>query len=147
VAHAQNPPPPAFHQEAPPDTAQDWKVQAKGGLIMTSGNSQSTNGILGVSASRRAKDNKVSLDGQIAYGRSRGLVPALNMDGDIVGYDRRTDTTTNAWQTRARYDRFLTPNNSLRSAVRGQGRHADRGQPDRHFSVARPVTRNRRKTS
>jgi hypothetical protein len=113
AARAQNPAAPVFVQEAPPAKPADWKVQAKGGLILTSGNSQSTTSVLSLSGSRASLENKVSLDGQLAYGRSALLVPTLNAGGDIVGYSRQSETNTNNWQTRARYDRFLTANNAL----------------------------------
>jgi Protein of unknown function, DUF481 len=111
-ASAQNPPAPAFQYEKPPEKAEDWKAQAKGGLLMTAGNSQVLNGVIGVNTSRKSGSDKLSFEGQAAYAQSHLLVPQLDAAGDVVGYDRRKETTANAWTARARYDRFLTRNNA-----------------------------------
>src|SRR5215831_9539518 len=60
--------------EAP---AVEWKAQVKGGLIVTSGNSQTTNGTLGVSASRKEDGNKLTLEGGLAYGKSNIVTPVF----------------------------------------------------------------------
>ncbi|MES1157898.1 MAG: DUF481 domain-containing protein, partial [Haliangium ochraceum] len=115
VAHADEPPVPKFEYAKPPEKATEWKVNAKGGLIVTTGNSQSRNGVLGAEASEQTGSNKISLGGQIAYGRSDILVPTIDntvMPGVVTGFSRQGQTTTNNWQTRGRYDRFLTPNNA-----------------------------------
>jgi hypothetical protein len=111
-AGAQNPPPPQFKFEKPPEAAADWKVQAKGGLLQTTGNSRSTNGSFALMGSRQAGDNKLSLEAGLAYGRSKILVPTLDANGDVIGFGRRGETTTNEWKARGRYDRFLTANNA-----------------------------------
>jgi putative salt-induced outer membrane protein YdiY len=117
AARAQNiafdfqkaPPPPA--PEKPPV---EWKVQSKGGLLLTSGNSQMGSATLGLDSSRLSGANKLSLNGNLAYGRTRLLAPILSADGaNTVGYSRESRTTTNEWKTRARYDRFVTGNNSI----------------------------------
>jgi hypothetical protein len=110
-ARAQ-PAPPKFEFEKRPDKPADWKVQAKGGLLVTSGNSRSRNGNLALAASRQTGWNRLSFDGTAAYGRSDILVPVLDATGAISALDRQPQTTTNQWRTRARYDRFLTENNS-----------------------------------
>lgn len=120
VARAQNV---AFDfQKAPAPAAPEkppveWKVQSKGGFLLASGNSQLGTGTLGLDASRLSGANKLSLNGNIAYGRTRLLTPIIGVDDagmpSTVGYTRETRTTTNQWKTRARYDRFVTGNNSL----------------------------------
>src|SRR6266700_3033778 len=50
--------------------AVEWKAQAKGGFAMTTGNSQTTNGTLAASVSRKEGNNKLALEGGAAYGRS-----------------------------------------------------------------------------
>jgi len=99
---------------APPPPPVEWKVQAKGILSMTTGNSQTTNGGLAVSASRKESANKFSLDAAISYGRSTVLVPQLDPADMtmIMGLGEQKVTTTNNWLTKARYDRFFTANNS-----------------------------------
>jgi len=122
-ARAQNAPVPAFEFAKPPEKpAVEWKVQAKGGLLLTSGNSQTGSGTLALDGSRLQGRNKLSLNGGVAYGRSRLLTPITEKDPDMpsdpmamitTGYRRESRTTTNEWHTRGRYDRFLTDNNSL----------------------------------
>jgi hypothetical protein len=103
-AQAQAPTPAAV----PPE----WTAQAKGSLLVTSGNSRSQNGVLGFTSLHQAGANKQALEAQIAYGRSSVLVPAVNALGQIDHYDRRQETTTNQWSAKARADRALTKNNA-----------------------------------
>jgi hypothetical protein len=104
-------PAPKFEFEKPPDKPVEWTVQSKGGVLVTTGNSQSRSVVLGLAAGRKAGDNKVSLEGSAAYGHSNILVPVLT-SGEVTGFDRQGETTTNEWRTRARYDRFFTANNA-----------------------------------
>jgi large conductance mechanosensitive channel len=103
---------------APPPPLVEWKAQAKGGLSVTTGNSQTTNGTLSVSVSRKESANRISFDGAVAYGRSTVLTaqtmpdPAMPMNNLITDLGRTTVTTTNNWMTKGRYDRFFTANNS-----------------------------------
>lgn len=93
----------------------EWKVQAKGGLVATSGNSQSGTAAFGLGASRKEGNNKLSLDGNVAYGRSTVWTPVIDtsvMPNVVVGLDGKGTTTTNNWNSRGRYDRFFTPNNA-----------------------------------
>lgn len=103
---------PKFQFEKPPEKPSDWQVQAKGGFLLTTGNSQSRNANLGLTGSHQTGWNKVSLEGNLAYGRSNVIVPILNMAGEVAALERRADTSTNQWKARGRYDRFLTENNS-----------------------------------
>jgi Protein of unknown function, DUF481 len=93
----------------------EWKAQAKGGLLVTTGNSQTINGSVGASVSRKEGGNKLALEGALAYGKSTVLTPvfddALNPT-QITGLDERTVETTNTWLARGRYDRFFTENNA-----------------------------------
>ena len=99
-------------EKAKPDV--EWKVQAKGGLLLTSGNSQTGSGTLALDGSRQSGMNKLSLNGGVAYGRSRILTAIPDASGMYTGaLGRQTETTTNQWKAKARYDRFLTPNNSI----------------------------------
>jgi hypothetical protein len=95
----------------------EWKVQAKAGMNVTTGNSQTTNGVAGFTASRKEGNNKLGLEGNIAYGKSNILTPIVDTMTDpavpmITGLTRTSVTTTNNWLARGRYDRFFTPNNS-----------------------------------
>ena len=104
----------------------EWTAAALAGLIMTTGNSQVTTFSAGGNASRKQKGNKFSLEGGGAYARSSIFLAADgNMNGvvDPNEVERPSQTTTRAWFGKARYDRFLTDNNSLYVAT---GLAADR---------------------
>jgi hypothetical protein len=96
--------------------AVEWKTQAKGGFLMTSGNSSTLNGNAGLSTSRKEGSNKFALDAGLAYGKSRvydvtadTTNPAMPI---ITGLTPRTVEATNNWLAKARYDRFFTDNNA-----------------------------------
>jgi hypothetical protein len=95
--------------------AVEWKAQAKAGILLTTGNSQSQNVNLNASASRKDGNNRLALDGGLAYGRSNNRVAVLGdpaMPTTITGINRQQVTTTNNWIVKGRYDRFFTANNS-----------------------------------
>jgi hypothetical protein len=102
---------PKYEFQKPPEKPSDWKVQAKGGLLVTTGNSRSRNAVMALTGSHQTGFNKVSFEGNVAYGRSNVLVPIIE-NGMVTGLSRTPETTTNQWRARGRYDRFLTPNNS-----------------------------------
>jgi putative salt-induced outer membrane protein YdiY len=93
----------------------EWKASAKLGLLLTSGNSQTTTLTAGTSLSRKAAANKFSFDAGLAYAQSDVLL-AIDANGNGVidpgEYSRVGQTTANSWFTKGRYDRFLTANNS-----------------------------------
>jgi hypothetical protein len=92
----------------------EWKVQSKGGFIMTSGNSQATNITFGVKGSRKEGNNKLELEGGMAYGRSSNLVADVDKTTSpptFRGFSRDNVVSTNNWATKGRYDRFLSENN------------------------------------
>jgi hypothetical protein len=107
----------------------EWKVQAKGGLLLTAGNSQTTNGTFSMTASRKQDGNRLALEGGVAYGKSNVLVPVYKpnptMDPTMVdvvtGLNRQSVTTTNTWLAKGRYDRFFTANNSGFVSAFGSG--------------------------
>ncbi len=94
----------------------EWKVQAKAGAVMTTGNSESKSATFGLDASRKEGNNKLALSGAFAYGRSSSIRPVFSTDPTmtnvITGLDRPTVTTINNWVSKGRYDRFFTTNNS-----------------------------------
>jgi hypothetical protein len=102
----------------------EWKAQAKGGLLLTAGNSQTTNGTFSLNASRKQGDNKLALEGGVAYGKSNVLVPVFGDPTNptsITALNRQSVTTTNTWLAKGRYDRFFTPNNSGFASAFGSG--------------------------
>lgn len=99
----------------PPSDFVEWKAQIKGGFLLTTGNSQTTNGNVALAISRKAGSNRLSVDAAGAYGRSNVLVPVFAdaaMPTTITSVDRRTVVSTNSWLLKGRYDRFVTTNNS-----------------------------------
>lgn len=102
-----------FTYEKPADKPTEWKVQAKGGLLITSGNSRAQTTTLALDGSRLQGNNKLSFNGGLAYGRSSVLVPVVDpVTANVTDFARESRTTTNEWKTRGRYDRFFTPNNA-----------------------------------
>src|SRR5689334_386021 len=62
----------------------EWKASAQAGLILTTGNSRSTSLSASLAASRKAGDNKLSIDAGGAYARSRIFIADdANMNGTI----------------------------------------------------------------
>jgi len=116
AAHAQNAAVPTYEFAKVPEKTKpvvEWKVQAKGGLLLTTGNSQTGSGTFALDGSRQSGMNKLSLNGGVAYGRSNIMVPVADATGmSTTALDRQTQTTTNQWRARGRYDRFITENNS-----------------------------------
>jgi large conductance mechanosensitive channel len=108
--------------DAPPPPPVEWKALAKGGMSMTTGNSQTTNGTLALTVSRKANGNRFSFDAAMAYGTSNVLASQVTQVPDpndptmmvavVSGIERRQVTSTNNWLSKARYDRFFTANNS-----------------------------------
>jgi len=96
--------------------AVEWKVQAKGGALVSTGNSQAKSAALGLIASRKEGSNKLAFEGGLAYGRTSVLQPVVDNTNpampSIVGLERQNVTTTNNWVAKGRYDRFFTLNNS-----------------------------------
>ena len=115
---AESPAPPAptvNPAPAAPPPAVEWKAQAKGGFLMTSGNSQSTNVNLGLNGSRKEGNNKLTLEGGMAYGRSKNLVADVDSSttpATITGLHRQSVVSSNNWATKGRYDRFWSENNT-----------------------------------
>jgi putative salt-induced outer membrane protein YdiY len=125
AASAEAQPNPQFKFEekpAEPVRIVEWKASAQAGLILTTGNSQSTSLSAGLSASRKAGLNKLSIEGGLAFARSTLLIAndangngVLDGEGEI---ERETQTITEAYTVTARYDRFLTESNSLYAAAK-----------------------------
>jgi len=93
-----------------------WKAAAQAGFVLTSGNSHTTTISGGLVASRKEGDNKLSIEANIAYGKSE-LRIAQDLDGDNLLAPNEIQTVnqevTNQWLAKARYDRFLSPQDSL----------------------------------
>lgn len=95
----------------------EWVASAQGGLILTTGNSQTTTLSAGVKASRKQGFNKFSIEGGLSFARSTILIANdANGNGTIdneAEIDRETQTTNEAYSAKGRYDRFLTETDSV----------------------------------
>ena len=110
-AHAQKDP--KFDFGKPEEVkAVEWKAQAKGGIAMTTGNSQTTNGTVAASVSRKEGNNKLALEGGAGYGRSNNRIATVDPALDTYTVDRQSITSTNNYYGKGRYDRFFTTNNA-----------------------------------
>ena len=90
----------------------EWKAQAKGGIAMTTGNSQTTNGTVAASVSRKEGNNKLALEGGAGYGRSNNRIATVDPILNTYTVDRQSITSTNNYYGKGRYDRFFTTNNA-----------------------------------
>jgi hypothetical protein len=102
----------------------EWKAQAKGGAIVSSGNADAKSFLLGITASRKEGNNRLAIDGGLAYGRTSvvtAVVGDATMPTVATGVQRTERTTANNWFTKGRYDRFFTLNNSGYVSAQGAG--------------------------
>ena len=100
----------------------EWTATAEAGLVFTTGNSRTTTVTAGAKATRKQKQNKVSLDASGTLARASNLV-ANDIGGDKIlssNEVRREDkTSAQSYQIKLRYDRFLSEFNSLFVAALG----------------------------
>jgi hypothetical protein len=93
-----------------------WEAGAQAGLILTTGNSRVTTFATGLTASRKAKRHKLSLEAGAAYAKSSIF---LGVDEDGNGtlspdeIERPSQVTTRSWMLKGRYDQYLTKKNAL----------------------------------
>jgi hypothetical protein len=105
---APPPPPPA-----PPINPVEWKVQSKGGMLLTTGNSDSKNFSFGVNGFRKEGNNKLTLEGGLAYGTSNAAVATVDPSTpNTIVLDHQQVVSTNNMAAKGRYDRFLTEHNT-----------------------------------
>lgn len=97
-----------------------WSASAQGGLVNTTGNSQTTSVSASARASRQAGLNRLRLDANVTYARAAVRVGddqsgtgVIDDDSEIV---RETQVLSQAWGTQARYDRFVSLRDSLYAA-------------------------------
>jgi hypothetical protein len=116
TAHAQAP---TWEKPKKPEEvakAVEWDAQAQAGVIITTGNSETTTLSAGAKAARKEGLNKFQAAVAGAFARSSLYIATdANGDGAIQEseIERPTQTTTRMWELMARYDRFLTEHNSL----------------------------------
>lgn len=95
----------------------EWVATSEFGLVMTTGNSETTTVTGAAKASRKAGNNKLSLELFGTYAQS-GVRQFVDGDGDgkLSSLNEVTTLTTVSARNltgKARYDRYLTANNSL----------------------------------
>jgi hypothetical protein len=95
----------------------EWTGTAEVGAVFTTGNSETTTLTAGGKVSRKAGNNRFSLEASGAYARS-GIrtLDDLNGNGTVDSLDEITTVSTVSTEMlsgKARYDRFLTEHNSL----------------------------------
>jgi hypothetical protein len=95
----------------------EWNATAEGGIVFTTGNSETTTATGGLKASRKTGKNKLALEASLTYAKS-GLrvLDDLNGNGTIDNETEITTVTSTTAETLAgklRYDRFLTDFNSI----------------------------------
>jgi hypothetical protein len=95
----------------------DWLAAAEAGIVLTTGNSETTTASGGIKVSRKSGDNKLALEASGAYAKSGvRVINDMDDDGIISKYDEIKTVDTITAETLAgklRYDRFLTDFNSL----------------------------------
>jgi putative salt-induced outer membrane protein len=114
TAFAQNP---SFSFAKPEEVKQvEWSASAEAGLIVTTGNSETTTFVGAAKAARKEGNNKFEAEATGAFARSEVLIAAdLDASGTISPNEIQEQDATSAKnaQGKLRYDRFLTEFNSL----------------------------------
>ncbi|MDZ4695634.1 MAG: DUF481 domain-containing protein [Deltaproteobacteria bacterium] len=117
TAAAAQPDPKFAHIAAEkPIEAPVWKAQAKGGLVLSGGNSRSTTGSVGGDVSYKNGNHQVGVFGGLTYVESAAREFIVGADGSggkvITGSERVSRTTSKRSEARGRYDRFWSANDS-----------------------------------
>jgi hypothetical protein len=99
----------------------EWLATAEAGLVLTTGNSETTAATGGIKVSRKKKENKVTFEASGAYAKSAIRI-LLDKNGNGMIDDPSEITTADTVTTeqvasKLRYDRFLTELNSLFAAA------------------------------
>lgn len=92
-----------------------WKSSAQVGLLLTTGNSQTTTASGALDISRKEGDNKLELKLKGTYARST-IIVAVDGNGDGLVQEseisRSEVTSAKSYDAKARYDRFFTDHDS-----------------------------------
>jgi hypothetical protein len=95
----------------------EWMAAAEAGLVLTTGNSETTTASGGLHVSRKAGDNKFTFDGSAAYAKSAlRVINDMNGNGTIDNASEIqtvSSVTAETLASKLRYDRFLTDFNSV----------------------------------
>jgi hypothetical protein len=98
-------------------TKTEWTASAEAGMVVTTGTTDSTTATGGFKVTRKQGDNKLGLEASGTYAKTGTLVlDDLNGNGTIDNTNElveRDQVTAETLAAKARYDRFLTADNSL----------------------------------
>jgi hypothetical protein len=101
----------------------EYNASAEAGIVLTTGNSETTTATTGFHAARKTGNNKVSVDGSLTYAKSGvRVLDDLNGNGLVDNENEirsERQVTAETMAGKIRYDRFLTRFNSLFAAVLG----------------------------
>jgi len=82
-------------------------------MLITTGNSDSKNFSFGVNGFRKEGNNKLTLEGGLAYGTSNAAVATVDPSTpNTIVLDHQQVVSTNNMAAKGRYDRFLTEHNT-----------------------------------
>jgi len=90
--------------------APDWAASVTAGFAAATGNAQNLNFTGGGSVSHRFGENMLSFDANAAIARSTVPVAVLGPNPGEAVLSSTTQTTSESWGTRLRYDRFFDLN-------------------------------------
>jgi hypothetical protein len=105
--------PPRFAKAEDLAKAPEWTASVTAGFGAATGNAQNVNFTAGANVGRRFGENLLTFDASAAIARSTSTTAVdLNTDGSITPDEvlHVTQTTSQAWATRLRYDRFFDLN-------------------------------------
>jgi hypothetical protein len=88
----------------------DWTASLTAGFGAATGNAQNLNLSGAASVARRFHDNMLSLDASAAIARSTLPIAVASPNPGVAELSSITQTTSEAWNTRVRYDRFFDLN-------------------------------------
>ena len=92
-------------------------ASAEGGIVFTTGNSETTTATAGLKASRKKNDNKLAIEGSLTYAKAGVRVLNDQNGNGLIDNDSEITTekqvTAETYAAKLRYDRFLTESNSL----------------------------------
>ncbi|MDB4963927.1 MAG: hypothetical protein JWP01_3926 [Myxococcales bacterium] len=101
----------------------EYNASAEGGVVFTTGNSETVTATGGFKAARKTGKNKLSVEGNVTYAKSAiRVLDDLNDNGLVDNENEiRSERTVTAetLSGKIRYDRFLTEFNSLFAALLG----------------------------
>lgn len=95
----------------------EWTATTEASVVLTRGNSSTTTLAATAKATRKEKKNKLSIEATGTYARAESVVGAADLNGNAAISEneiiRASKTSAESWQSKLRYDRFLSEWDSL----------------------------------